>query len=113
MHNITLINSRQIPRILGPGLNKAGKFPSVVTHNDNLGVKVDEIKATVKFQMKKVIIEFLLSILKLIYKGSLSGCRHWTCGNEPRGAGGKHFARHQLPSLIAEEELAKCTLIAH
>lgn len=45
---------RQIPRILGPGLNKAGKFPSVVTHNDNLSAKVDEIKATVKFQMKKV-----------------------------------------------------------
>jgi large subunit ribosomal protein L10Ae len=46
---------KQIPRILGPGLNKAGKFPSVVTHNDNLTSKVDEIKATVKFQMKKVI----------------------------------------------------------
>ena len=45
---------KQIPRILGPGLNKAGKFPSVVTHNDSLLVKVDEIRATVKFQMKKV-----------------------------------------------------------
>lgn len=45
---------KQIPRILGPGLNKAGKFPSVVTHNDQLGVKIDEIRATVKFQMKKV-----------------------------------------------------------
>ena len=45
---------KQIPRILGPGLNKAGKFPSVVTHQDNLSTKVDEVKATVKFQMKKV-----------------------------------------------------------
>ena len=45
---------KQIPRILGPGLNKAGKFQSVVTHNDSLLVKVDEIRATVKFQMKKV-----------------------------------------------------------
>src|SRR4051794_17817925 len=43
-----------IPRILGPGLNKAGKFPSVVTHNERLSDKVDEIRATVKFQMKKV-----------------------------------------------------------
>jgi len=46
---------KQIPRILGPGLNKAGKFPSVVTHNEKLGDKVDEIRATVKFQMKKVL----------------------------------------------------------
>jgi len=45
---------KQIPRILGPGLNKAGKFPSVVTHNEKLSDKVDEIRATVKFQMKKV-----------------------------------------------------------
>lgn len=45
---------KQIPRILGPGLNKAGKFPSVVNHGDSLTAKVDEIRATVKFQMKKV-----------------------------------------------------------
>uniref|UniRef100_A0A915DDC0 Ribosomal protein n=1 Tax=Ditylenchus dipsaci TaxID=166011 RepID=A0A915DDC0_9BILA len=46
---------KQIPRILGPGLNKAGKFPSVVTHNETLNSKIDEIRATVKFQMKKVL----------------------------------------------------------
>lgn len=45
---------KQIPRILGPGLNKAGKFPSVVTHGEPLAAKVDETKATIKFQMKKV-----------------------------------------------------------
>ena len=27
---------KQIPRILGPGLNKAGKFPSLLTHNENI-----------------------------------------------------------------------------
>ncbi|CAJ0930112.1 unnamed protein product, partial [Mesorhabditis belari] len=46
---------KQIPRILGPGLNKAGKFPSVVTHGDSLVAKVEEVKATIKFQMKKVL----------------------------------------------------------
>uniref|UniRef100_A0A915J721 Ribosomal protein n=1 Tax=Romanomermis culicivorax TaxID=13658 RepID=A0A915J721_ROMCU len=46
---------KQIPRILGPGLNKAGKFPSVVTHSEPLTTKVDETKATIKFQMKKVL----------------------------------------------------------
>merc|ERR1712203_55146 len=46
---------KQIPRLLGPGLNKAGKFPTLVTHSDNLQQKVDDLKATIKFQMKKVL----------------------------------------------------------
>jgi large subunit ribosomal protein L10Ae len=45
---------KQIPRLLGPGLNKAGKFPSLCGSNDSLTAKCDEIKATIKFQMKKV-----------------------------------------------------------
>ncbi|CAB1315346.1 unnamed protein product [Coregonus sp. 'balchen'] len=66
---------KQIPRILGPGLNKAGKFPSLLTHNENLNVKVDEVKSTIKFQMKKMseeelvynihlAVNFLVSLLK-------------------------------------------------
>merc|ERR1712168_1495717 len=46
---------RQIPRLLGPGLNKAGKFPSILTHQDDMLGKVNDIKATIKFQMKKVL----------------------------------------------------------
>merc|ERR1712100_809237 len=45
----------QIPRLLGPGLNKAGKFPTLVTHNDSLEAKCLEIKKQVKFQLKKVL----------------------------------------------------------
>jgi len=45
---------KQIPRILGPGLTKAGKFPSVLDDNDNVQEKIDATKATIKFQMKKV-----------------------------------------------------------
>ena len=45
---------RQIPRLLGPGLNKAGKFPTLLTHNEAMVSKVDDVKATIKFQMKKV-----------------------------------------------------------
>ena len=45
---------KQIPRLLGPGLNKAGKFPAPLAHSDNMVGKVDEVKATIKFQMKKV-----------------------------------------------------------
>ncbi|KAH9286688.1 60S ribosomal protein L10a [Echinococcus granulosus] len=46
---------RQIPRILGPGLNKAGKFPTAVSHQEPLLQKVEDIRATIKFQMKKVL----------------------------------------------------------
>ena len=45
---------KQIPRILGPGLTKAGKFPTLLDENDNVQEKVDTVKATIKFQMKKV-----------------------------------------------------------
>ena len=46
---------KQIPRVrkLGPGLSKAGKFPAVVTHSDNLTAKMSEIRSTVKFQLRK------------------------------------------------------------
>merc|ERR1712018_672428 len=46
---------KQIPRLLGPGLNKAGKFPTMLTHQDDMLAKVNDIKATIKFQMKKVL----------------------------------------------------------
>jgi large subunit ribosomal protein L10Ae len=45
---------KQIPRLLGPGLNKAGKFPGLLTHQESMTGKVEEVKATIKFQMKKV-----------------------------------------------------------
>ncbi|CAN6849016.1 unnamed protein product [Brassica oleracea] len=52
---------KQIPRLLGPGLNKAGMsspnfpFPTLVSHQESLEAKVNESKATVKFQLKKVL----------------------------------------------------------
>merc|ERR1711878_57144 len=46
---------RQIPRLLGPGLNRAGKFPALITHGDNLDAKINDLKSTIKFQMKKVL----------------------------------------------------------
>merc|ERR1711862_1008687 len=45
----------QIPRLLGPGLNKAGKFPTLVQHTDNLETKINDIRSQVKFQLKKVL----------------------------------------------------------
>ena len=45
----------QIPRVLGPGLNKAGKFPTALASNDNLSAKIAELQSQVKFQLKKVL----------------------------------------------------------
>lgn len=45
----------QIPKLLGPGLNKAGKFPTLVNRNEKLVDKVYEVKANIKFQLKKVL----------------------------------------------------------
>lgn len=57
---------KQIPRLLGPGLNKAGKFPGLLSHQESMNMKIDEVKATIKFQMKKVSIYFVNLILQII-----------------------------------------------
>jgi len=46
---------KQIPRLLGPGLSKAGKFPTPVSHAEDLAAKVTDVKSTIKFQLKKVL----------------------------------------------------------
>jgi large subunit ribosomal protein L10Ae len=46
---------KQIPRLLGPGLHKVGKFPTPVSHSDSLTDKANEIRSTIKFQLKKVL----------------------------------------------------------
>lgn len=46
---------KQVPRLLGPQLSKAGKFPTPVSHNDDLYSKVTDVKSTIKFQLKKVL----------------------------------------------------------
>ncbi|KAF3648803.1 60S ribosomal protein L10a [Capsicum annuum] len=49
---------KQIPRLLGPVIiifENAGKFPTLVSHQESLESKVNETKATIKFQLKKVL----------------------------------------------------------
>jgi len=47
--------SRKIPKVLGPTLTKIGMFPQVITHTQPLADKLNEIKSSVKFQLKKVL----------------------------------------------------------
>ena len=99
---------RQIPRLIGPGLSKAGKFPAPISHAEDLSNKLTEVRSTIKFQLKKVLClgvavghiqmtedqvlanvmlgEYLISFLN-------SSCRL--------------FISYQLPRFLAEEELAK------
>lgn len=53
--------TKQIPHILGPGLSKAGEFPSLLTHNENMVANVDEVKSMIKFQMKNCVWQWLLA----------------------------------------------------
>lgn len=46
---------KQIPRLLGPGLNKAGKFPTPISHSESMKEKIEEMRSTIKFQLKKVL----------------------------------------------------------
>ncbi|KAL9332624.1 hypothetical protein ACSQ67_002234 [Phaseolus vulgaris] len=47
---------KQIPRLLGPGLNKAGMYSNFISWvRETLESKVNESKAMVKFQLKKVL----------------------------------------------------------
>ena len=55
---------KQIQKVLGRGLNKAGKFPSPLLHGDSIPAKVEELRSTIKFQMKKVRLNFYYPFLK-------------------------------------------------
>jgi len=46
---------RKIPVVLGPWLNRIGKFPLVVTKTSTLASQIDDVRASIKFQLKKAI----------------------------------------------------------
>ena len=46
---------KNVPRLVGPHMNRAGKFPTVVGLNESLPDKINELQSTVKFQLKKVL----------------------------------------------------------
>merc|ERR1711907_414220 len=46
---------KQIPRLLGPTMNKLGKFPTPIERTEDMMDKIQGIKSTVKFQLKKVL----------------------------------------------------------
>ncbi|KAG2305431.1 hypothetical protein Bca52824_034082 [Brassica carinata] len=57
---------KQIPRLLGPGLNKAGKFPTLLKKVLCMGVAVGNLSMEEKqiFQNVQMSVNFLVSLLK-------------------------------------------------
>lgn len=45
---------KMIPRLLGNVLVKIGKFPITMSEGEHVVAKVDEVRSTVRFQLKKV-----------------------------------------------------------
>merc|ERR1712031_147097 len=46
---------KQIPRLLGPTMHKMGKFPTLIERSEDMNEKIESIRSTVKFQLKKVL----------------------------------------------------------
>ncbi|KAF2183165.1 ribosomal protein L1 [Zopfia rhizophila CBS 207.26] len=57
---------KQIPRLFGPDLSKAGKLPAPVSHVEDIANKITEVKSTIKFQLKKVLDELIGDIVLAI-----------------------------------------------
>eukprot|EP01060_Flectonema_neradi_P020338 TRINITY_DN2787_c0_g1_i1.p1 TRINITY_DN2787_c0_g1~~TRINITY_DN2787_c0_g1_i1.p1 ORF type:complete len:217 (+),score=50.15 TRINITY_DN2787_c0_g1_i1:59-709(+) len=49
----TLIKT--IPRVVGPHMNRCGKFPTPVSQGDDLSAKITDMQSAIKFQLKKVL----------------------------------------------------------
>ena len=45
---------KKVPVVVGPILNRIQRFPQVVSHNTPLAQTVEDVRASVKFQLKKV-----------------------------------------------------------
>jgi large subunit ribosomal protein L10Ae len=45
---------KKVPVVVGPILNRINMFPQVVSHNETLVNKVEDVRSSVKFQLKKV-----------------------------------------------------------
>jgi ribosomal protein L1 len=73
---------KQIPRILGPGLNKAGKFPTPLSHTENMEAKINELKGTIRFQMKKFVVEPWTALVLRSCQGPHPRCRCWSRQHE-------------------------------
>ena len=106
---------KQIPRLLGPGLSKAGKFPTPISHAEDLSNKLTEVRSTIKFQLKKVLClgvavgHVQMTDDQVLGNVMLGKCSFFLSLGSPR----QFPVSHQLPRFFIEEELAKRQVSAH
>jgi hypothetical protein len=95
----------------------AGKFPTPVSHAEDLNDKLTEVRSTIKFQLKKVLClgvavgHVQMTEDQVLGNVMLSACpfRLSPVIMELIMFGGN---RHQLPRVPLEEELAECQVVA-
>ena len=61
---------KMIPRLLGNVLVKIGKFPITMSEGEHVVPKVEEVRSTVRFQLKKVYIYKILLYSKVLCLGT-------------------------------------------
>lgn len=44
---------RQIPRLVGPGFSHNAKFPAALSHDEDLGARLAEMRSTVRFTLRR------------------------------------------------------------
>merc|ERR1711898_43294 len=82
---------KQIPRLLGPTMHKLGKFPTLLEAGEDITEKIDSIRSTVKFQLKKVLtLGVAVGHVEMTDNQIYANVQH-----------------RQLPRLPAQEELAE------
>ena len=109
----------------------------MLTHNESMPQKTDEVKQTIKFQMKKVCVlqnnytclavdqvdidnttvpldnAFICWAFFFPFLGSVSSCCYWKCDNDPRSVAVKYNAFGELSGVFVEEELAERQSFVH
>ena len=99
---------RQIPRLIGPGLSKAGKFPAPISHAEDLSNKLTEVRSTIKFQLKKVLcLGVAVGHIQMTEDQVLANVMLGKCLLSFLNSSCRLFVSYQLPRFLAEEELAK------
>jgi large subunit ribosomal protein L10Ae len=97
-------------------MHVAGKFPTPVSHSEDLATKITEVRSTIKFQLKKVLClgvavgHVEMTDDQVLANVMLSESRHITIYI---GTWQLTEIRYQLPGFLVEKELAKCQVSSH
>ena len=92
----------------------AGKFPTPVSHAEDLNNKITEVRSTIKFQLKKVLcLGVAVGHVQMTEDQVLGNVMLSTEHPLPPLFVPSFSSRHQLPCLAAQEELAERQVSAH